>query len=165
MSFANLVKNDFLKYTETVRVILNEYKNYKIVPYVTEYDEKIMDIFDDDKKILSSHFELVGTYDINTSLFFWSSGFELLPKSKIFTKLKEFKKQLEEYIVEKSYNDLKYIEQLYYYIDKSIILLSKENLDILSQIMIYVTKYIGVVWETVNDKQLLYVLTDIISMK
>lgn len=163
MKLSDLIESSYLQYTKKLSSTMPNNQSYKIVPTVTEYDEKIITLSTKNNSILVAHYDIVGTYNDVLGIYYWASSFELLAKSKIFAAMKEYKKILKKHIIDRTYDDEDYVEKIYYYISNPIIGINKENLDILVKLVIFVTKYMGVVIEKLTDsQQVLYVITDVI---
>lgn len=154
-------------YTKVIREILpddnytfniNDNPNYKII-----------DVFDKNKKkILSVQCQLLGSYDPDTKIFNWGCNKKISDKknTELSKLVKSKAKKIKKYILTKKYNDLLYLETLYYYLTNSIFFIN--DLTKLIKYSIYVTKSKGILFYT-NDHndnikiQNCYIIIDIIS--
>jgi hypothetical protein len=166
MLLEELINKNFDKYTDKIKSIL-ENKTHKIDAYISKYDEKIINIYDNnDNLLLSANYETIGTYDLSTSIFFWEFAFQLFPKLELSDNIESYKKELSDAIIKRTYKDSKYMEQLYYYITNNIFYIKYENIENLLKFIIYITKYNGIVDETLSDnKNIYYLITNIITIK
>lgn len=166
MSLQELINKDFNKLTQKLSSILNN-RTYKIDAKVTKYDEKIINIYDNkDDLILSANYETIGTYDMATSILFWESAFQLFPKSELYEQMNLYKKELSDHIINRKYNDSKFMEEMYYYITNNICYINDKNIENLMKLIIHITKHMGIIDESTEDnKKIFYVITNILTIK
>ena len=153
--------------TKTITEILPNNKEYSL-DFDNENDERIIDVFDKDKrKIMSVNYEILGTYDFSSKIFNWGCNKNIVDKklTKMSKNIKSESKTIKKYIVEKKYTDVAYLESIYYYLTNPLFFV--DDISYLIKFSIYASECKGVLismdtYKGVNI-QTCYLITDIIS--
>lgn len=127
-------------------------------------NEKVIGIYVDDKKMLSSKYEVLGIYDNNTNLFIWGSHIKPSNANEnIRVKdIKEYSTKLKSMILNTKFSDVGYMEKMLYYLSENIIYIMKENIIELIMLTTFVSKKL-VIGKSEKDVLTLYLLTDVLS--
>jgi hypothetical protein len=176
MKFKSIVESEYIKLSTIINNIINDNSNYSIELHNSLYDEKTLNIINEDnKKIISCKYQILGSYDVNCNIFSWAYTSQLMNKKMTYLSkdIKKTKKIIMEYIVKSKYDDVDYIEQIYYYLSNSICYIT--NLDDLLKYCVYVTNCLGFIKQNMiisnnsndnndnNEKINIYLVMDIIG--
>lgn len=168
MNFEDIIKNEYRELTKSLADVLKNNTNY-IIEIVINPNDNIMDIFDDNnKKILTIQYEVLGTYSNNLGIFSWAcdnivGNKEIIELSK---NTKKYSKNLKKLIIENNFEDVKFLERLYYYLSNNMFFIDNKNINDIITISVFVTKTLGVVKSNnTSNKNIttFYLVTDIMS--
>lgn len=179
MNFEDIIKNKSVESTQSVNNILNNHKNYNLELSSDGYENKIIDVFgNNDKKILSVKYEILGTYDSNLGVFSWACDQIIVDKkmTQLAKSIKSYSKKIKKIILLKKFSDVEFMERLYYYTTNSLFFVNDFNLNDIFRLSIHVTNAKGILSSSVgkidsidkisgSGKQIktFYLITDIIS--
>jgi hypothetical protein len=153
-------------YTE----IQKEYGNIEAQPYTIKnspnQEEKIIEIYNDEKKIISTKYELLGIYDESTNLFLW--GNSLVPSDKTESirvrDILEYSKKIKALILNKKFTDIGFLEKMLYYLSSPIIYVLKENISQLIMLCVFISKKIILMRRDANTNIVtFYLIVDVLS--
>ena len=171
-TYANYIKNKYVKLSKQLLELTEKCQEYSIETKSSGHDDKILDVYCKNKKILSAHYEILGTYDSQCNLFFWAKNMQLIDKqsTKLSKRIKSYHKEIEEMILNKKYNDLDYLEKILYYTKNNIFFMMPDNLETLIEFSVTISECKGVLSQ-VNDNLAkenkivysYYLITDIIG--
>ena len=124
------------------------------------YENKMVNLYDKNKKLMSCTYEIIGIYDTKTNIFTWGCN-TLNDKNllKISSKIRKYVKSLENMIIKKEYSDTNYMERLHYYLSNCMFYIQNDNIKDLMEFCIYVSKCKGIL-EDGSDVKTFYVITD-----
>jgi hypothetical protein len=178
----NIINDNFNEITKKFYTLLNNkkdnYDDYIIENTIDNNEQNIINLFsksNKEKKLLSLAYEIIGIYDIDCNYFSWENNFILTNKTtnKLAKIIKKEKKNLQNYIIKKKYNDIDYMEKILYYISNDTFYLQKNNLPDLLKYCCYFAniknnnKILGILAQNIkiNEKnfEVHYFITDIIS--
>lgn len=129
-------------------------------------NEQVIDIYNKDKKIMASKYELLGIYDESTNLFIWGSSIN--PSNINLTlqvkNIRNYDFKIKSLILNKKFNDIGYIERLLYYLSENIIYILKENIYDFIMLCVFISKKFVVIKRDFNTNIVsMYLLTDVLS--
>lgn len=168
MNFEKKVLERVESLTKTINDVLPKNTDYILDFDNEQIGNKIINVFDkNNKKILSVNYELLGTYDPRTKIFNWGCNKNIVDKqyTKLSKVIKSKSKKIKKYIITKKYEDVIYLETLYYYLTNKIFFVN--DITKLIKYCIYASKTKGILMSI--DTQLngeihkCYLITDIIS--
>jgi hypothetical protein len=126
----------------------------------------VAEIYNNDKKIMSSKYELLGIYDETTNLFVWGSS--IIPANKNDTlrvrDIREYSSKIKSFILNKKFSDVGFLERLLYYLSENIVYIIRENISDLTMLCVFVSKKFVVFKSNANTNVTsIYLLTDVLS--
>jgi hypothetical protein len=129
-------------------------------------NENVAEIYNNDKKIMSSKYELLGIYDETTNLFVWGSS--IIPANKNDTlrvrDIREYSSKIKSFILNKKFSDVGFLERLLYYLSENIVYIIRENISDLTMLCVFVSKKFVVFKSNANTNVTsIYLLTDVLS--
>lgn len=138
MEYNKNIKKKYIEATKSIKELMANCKEYT-VEISDDHVENILNIYcvptnskeKNDKKILSAKYEILGSYDTQTCLFYWSKSMPLVDRelTKIVRSIKKRKVIIEEMIIEKTYKDSEYLETILYYLNNNIFYIDPPNVD------------------------------------
>lgn len=160
MRFEDIIKNESEKISKSLNNILNENDNYQI-----KIVDEVIDIYGENKKILTIKYELLGSYDTKSEIFNWAHNYYIVDKELLFLskEVKKYSSKLRKYIINQKCEDNEYMERLYYYLSNSVFILQENKLLDIINMSIYITKCKGVIKNKNGNMIQLYFVKDIIS--
>ena len=171
-SYKSQIKNKYVNLSRQLIELMEKCQEYSIETKSTNNDDKILDVYCKNKKILSAHYEILGTYDTQCNLFFWAKNMQLIDKqsTKLSKKVKSYHKEIQEMILNRKYSDTDYLEKLLYYTKNNIFFMMSDNLETLIEFSVVISECRGVLSQ-INDNLAkgnktvysYYLITDIIG--
>lgn len=166
VTFHNILSVSYKKIQNKYNSISS--KNYKIKEKSHD-DENIIELFDDNKKILSGKYEILGIFDSSTNIFMWGDSINPSYKSE-YVDVKNIKKKsgkLKQYIINKKFSDVDFIEKLIYYLSNDILYISQDNINDLLTLCTCMSEKIIVMNNTntniAKNVNVYYLITDVLS--
>ena len=129
-------------------------------------NEQLIDVYNKEKKIMSSKYELLGIYDNTTNLFIWGSTMNPSNKNNTLRvkDIREYSSKLKSLIINKKFSDIGYIEMLLYYLTENIIYVLSDHIYDLVMLCVFVSKKFILLKRDANTNTAsFYLLTDVLS--
>lgn len=168
MKFHDKIKKNYQKTSQNIENTIKHTK-YIIDENIDKNGQNILNIYSNDKLILTVKYQIMGFYNKEQNLFFWSNINYIKNNNltSITKKLRSMKKKLEDIIIDGTYEDIQYLESLLYYFDNDIFIIDKNDICNISYAAIYFSNAIGTLSHNIhiNDKKhkIYYLVTDILS--
>lgn len=173
MKYKDIIDKKYLSLTNNMKNIIKDNEYYTEEQPNKENDDHILNVFlkSNNKKILSVNYEILGFYSDKCNIFYW--GTNILPSNKYIYKLSKkimrSKKKLKEYIINKKYSDISFLEKLLYYTTNKIFYIIYDNIDDLLKYSCYITNSIGILTNnSLKDKKafnIYYIIKNIKEIK
>jgi hypothetical protein len=135
-------------------------------PYAIElldkYDDSTLNVHSAKKIICNCSYEFLGSYDNSTNIFIWSNSQSIVNKNNI-EKLLEIRKSyktVKSVIINNKYNDISYLERMYFYLKNNIFMISQQNIQELLNYCICISKMHGVLEGKNTSKTYFYLITN-----
>lgn len=168
MKFQEKIKKKYIVSTQKMKELLLN-KKYSIDDTVNQNEDNTLIFYSEQKKILSTKYEIMGIYDYKCNIFSWGDS-NLLTNKKISTlikKIKKSKENIQNTIIQNEYEDNEYIERILYYIDNCMFFIQENSMIDLIQFCGYITSCMDIITsdKIINGKQykIYYFITDILS--
>ena len=161
--YSDIINKQFLKLVQLKNELLKD--NEYMINVIDNLDENILDVYSDKIKFFSCTYELLGSYDINTNIFIWGNDHTIVNMQYIknILHIRKESKKIEDIIINIKYDDLGYLERLYYYVTHNIFIISTTNINELMEFCVSSSETKGVVAEKKDNKITFYLIVDIIS--
>jgi hypothetical protein len=150
--------------------IQKENGNIDVQPYTIKnspnQDEKIIEVYNDEKKIMSAKYELLGVYDDVTNLFLWGNSIAPSDKNESIRvkDIREYSKKIKTLILNKKFTDIGFLEKMLYYLSSPIIYVLKENISQLIMLCVFISKKNILMRRDTNTNFItFYLIVDILS--
>jgi len=150
-TYFNEHKNEILSYSLDSPNIEFEFSNH---------DEKhIVDIYINDKLVLKASYEIIGVYNIISSIWIWGWSLPYIEKDlvKSSNKIKKLLPILLNYECEKD-KDYDTIEKYIYYCKNPSFFISYKNLDDIIKFSLFFTKKLWIIPHNLENKKIEYIL-------
>lgn len=107
----------------------------------TSSNEPIVDIYNKDKHVAKLIYQIIGIYNIENSVWYWSWNCEMIEKDLVFAskKIKKFAKHIRENMNELNFAEA---EEFYYYCSNGNFYTTQDNIDKLIKMTLYLNKAI-----------------------
>lgn len=127
---------------------------------------QVLNVYTQEKKILSSRYELLGIYDESTNLFVWGSS--LTPSDKNNTlkvkNIKDYSTKLKSLIITKKFSDIDFQERSLYYLSENIFYITNENIQDFILLCIFVSKKLVLIKRNLGTHLIsFYLITDVLQ--
>lgn len=171
MSFTNIVNSETKKLTKQFEDIVGiQYDKYlddnnKYIIEISDDSEKIINLFDNKKKLLTVKYEILGIFDKKCGFFTWAKYIPLINKNliKIMRNIKSSKDEITEMIVENKYKDVEFLEIILYYLSNNMFIIDETNVSMFLKYCIYISKSKGILINKNDNKYVYYFIVDIIG--
>ena len=161
--YNDIINKQFLKLIQLKNELLKD--NEYMINVIDNLYENILDVYSNKQKFFSCNFELLGSYDINTNIFVWGNDHAIVNKEfiKNILHIRKESKKIEDFIINTKYDDLSYLERLYYYLTHNIFMISTTNINELLEFCVSSSETKGVVAQKKDNIITMYLIVDIIS--
>lgn len=170
-----MAKNKQILYKDILTYKFNEtnkiYKNVSTKKYKLEKDvndnENIINVYNENKLMLSSKYEVLGNYDKSTNVFIWGNCIKpIKSQTHCVSIIRNAKENIKNYIINKKFDDVNFMEKILYYLENDVMLILNENIIDLIKICVFESQ--GMVVYQENNTQnkntcTYYLLTEIMS--
>jgi hypothetical protein len=165
--YSDIIEKKYKEQTRDLKKVLKSDTKYEMTIYASQNDENTMEFKSETNKVLLVY-EILGVYDTATSIFSWSWKHELIDrkKSQMIKKIKDQKKRIKSDIINGTYSDSKYLEQIYYYVSNPIFLLNSSEIEGFTKICTVLTQSKGIIHQFDsgdNRRKIFYVICDIVG--
>lgn len=165
--YSDIIEKKYKEQTGDLKKVLKSDTKYEMTIYASQNDENTMEFKSETNKVLVVY-EILGVYDTATSIFSWSWKHELIDrkKSQMIKKIKDQKKRIKSDIINGTYSDSKYLEQIYYYVSNPIFLLNSSEIEGFTKICTVLTQSKGIIHQFDsgdNRRKIFYVICDIVG--
>jgi hypothetical protein len=169
-NYREIIKDEYVKLSRQLTDLTEKCQEYVIEIKGTN-DDKILDVYCNNKKILSAVYEILGTYDTQCNLFFWSKNMKFADRqvTKISREIKKHSKKIKSMILEKKYKDIDYLEKMYYYTSNNIFFVFPDNISEIIEFSVFFCKCKGILKYKNNSAKegkliyTYYIITDILG--
>lgn len=135
--------------------------NYKI-ELLDKFNDFTLNIYNDKKIICNCSYEMLGTYDIGTNIFVWENSQTIKNEKSIKNLLliRNSYKIIKSLIIENKYDDVSYLERMYFYLKNNIFILSKQYIQEFINYCICISEMYGIVVQQNLNKTYFYLITN-----
>ncbi|AYV78265.1 MAG: hypothetical protein Edafosvirus8_15 [Edafosvirus sp.] len=152
-SFINKIESNFRNKEEIIKKKINIDEN---INYTFEFsrslnNDAIIDIYLNNKHILKILYEIIGIYNLQNSVWYWSWNSSLIERDlmKKTKKIKKFGKYIKNNLNE---FDPKEAEEIYYYVSNGNFFINQENVLKIIQLSLYLSDSIWFLSKKDNDE-------------
>jgi hypothetical protein len=153
--------------------LVEKYNNVFSKEYSIETDsnknENIINIYSNEKKIMSAKYETLGVYDEKINIFIWGKNMNYFNNNPS-QKLKEifnYSEKIKSLILKNKYSDTDFLETLLYYISHNMIYINNYNISNILMLCSFVSKNIVLHQRDNSNPEYpqitFYLITDILS--
>ena len=142
----NIINSEYNKLVKDFNELMTNVDNYNLEFVDNDIDDKTIDVYNNNSKILSAKYQIIGTYDMYCELFTWSWAMQIKDKNiTVFKKnIGKYNDKIKKYISNKKYNDIQYLEQIMYYLSNNTFYIIENNLKILEKLCVFIGNGKGV---------------------
>jgi hypothetical protein len=136
----NIVKSEYDRLTKDFDKLMMNVDKYTLEFVNNDIDDKIIDVYNKDSKILSAKYQIIGTYDTYCDLFTWGWAMQIRDKkiTNFEKNIKHHNAKIKKYISNKKYNDVQYLEQIMYYLSNNTFYIVENNLKLLEMLCVFI---------------------------
>jgi hypothetical protein len=171
MSFENIVDNESNKLTKQFEDIIgsnyNEYidNNDKYIIEISDENEKIINLFNNKRKLLTAKYQILGIFDKKCNFFIWAKYLPLINKSliKIMKNIKSSNDEIKDIVSKNKYKDVEFLEIIMYYLSNNMFIIDEYNIKMFLKYCIYISKCKGILINKNDNKYTYYLIVDIIG--
>lgn len=169
--YEDIINEKYKKLVEEFESV-KKTNNYKLEIINDNFENRTIDIYSNNKKIMSVSYEILGMYDPGASLFVWGHKFNIA-NSKLVKLAKLIQKSynvVEDAILSMKYYDIEYLERIYYYLKNDMFYIDPENINSLTIISLVLSNAKGILIDNTtfmnkkNPTKTIYLVTDILTM-
>lgn len=165
--YSDIIEKKYKEQTGEIKKVIKSDTKYEMTIYSSQNDENTMEFKSETSKVLVVY-EILGVYDTATSIFSWGWKHELIDRKKtqMVKKIKGQKKTIKSDIINGTYSDSNYLEQIYYYISNPIFLLNSSQIENFTKICTVLTQSKGILHHFDSDdnrRKIFYVICDIVG--
>ena len=168
-NYVDKVNKSIINYNKELNTIIEKYPEYFVEINEDSSENNVLEVYYNNKKILSAKYQILGIYDEHCNLFTWAKYIQLIDKklTKISKKIKAMSSIIKNIIIKNEYSDIDYLEKIMYYLSNNTFIIYPQNINELINFSTFATKYKGVIKSkmNINDKSvyIYYLIIDIIS--
>jgi hypothetical protein len=132
------------------------------IELLDKFNDITLNVYNDKKIICNCSYEEIGTYDVATNIFVWGNSQIIKNDSSIKNLLliRKSYKTIKSLIIGNKYNDIGYLERMYFYLKNNIFILSKQYIQEFINYCICVSEMYGIIVQQNLNKTYFYLITN-----